>query len=153
MSTSARMSSTSAAPMTTFAQRRSSTPMSRRTRLVMPMLVAASARPTKNDASASAPSASPIATPAMIGRTMPMIGGEDRRPADAEQVVRAHLEADGEQEDDDADLGEHERRLAGRHESQGVRADEEPAEQLADDARAAPAGGGPPRRSSRRAGG
>ena len=72
MAISARMSSITAAPRTTRANVRSSTPSSPRTRLVIPMLVAHSARPTNAAVSISAPIATPSPMPAAIGRIIAM---------------------------------------------------------------------------------
>ena len=101
----------------------------------MPMLVAASARPTKNEVRLSYPSAAASANAGDDRQDHAEDGGDDRRPADREQVVRPHLEADREQQDHDADLGEHERGLTGRDEPERIGSDEEAAEELADDAR------------------
>ena len=60
---------------------------------------------------------------------------QDRRLADLEQVVGPDLEANREQQDDDAQLGEQQRSLAWLDEPQAEGTDDEPAEQLADDRR------------------
>lgn len=58
--------------------------------------------------------------------------GEHGRPADGEQVVQAYLQADREEQDDDADLGQHEGRLAGDGQGEHAGAHDEAAQQLAD---------------------
>ncbi len=72
MRMSARTSSMTAAPRTTLAKGRLRTPISDRTRLVIPMLVAASARPTKAAVAGSSPTTRPMASPAIIGRIIAM---------------------------------------------------------------------------------
>ena len=59
--------------------------------------------------------------------------GQDGRTPDRQQVVESDPEADREEQDDDADLGQHERRFAGCHEGQRPRADDEAAGQFPDD--------------------
>ena len=64
-------------------------------------------------------------------------GRDDGGPADLEQLVGLDLQADREEQDDDADLREDRRGLARRDEAERIRADHEPAGQLADHARLA----------------
>ena len=129
----ARMSSITAAPRTTRENVRSSTPSSPRTRLVIPMLVAHRARPTNAAVSISAPIAKPEPDPGRDRQDHRDDRGQDRRPADRQQVVEAHLQPDREQQDDHAELGEDRGRLAGVDEPERIGTDDEATEQLADD--------------------
>ena len=83
------------------------TPISASTRLVIPMLVAASARPTNAAVARRLPgdhARSP--TPASDRQDHRDDGGQDGRTAHREQVVHPDLETDREQQDHDADLGQ-----------------------------------------------
>ena len=139
-----------AAPRMTRENVRSRTPSSPSTRLVIPMLVAASASPTKAAVPPVAPVASNHAAGREEGQNHCRSGPHDGRPSDREEVVDPDLEADLEEEDDDAEFGEDDGRLARGDEPERVRPDQEPTRKLPDHRRAARAAGRPLRRSSRR---
>ena len=106
-STSPMTSSATAAPSTVRASTRVSAPRSLNTRAVIPTLVAASAAPMKSDVLPDSPYAERDAE-AHRDRAARRrcVATAQRRLPDGPQVAEAQLEADVEQQQDHAELGE-----------------------------------------------
>ena len=109
--------------------------MSRRTLLVMPMLVAASASPTNSAAIGSLPSMDASPKPARIGRIIAMtavrIAGFPTANRSSVRTSRPTVNS----RTTTPISAKTARRLTGCHEAERVRPDDEPAEQLPDDSR------------------
>ena len=129
------MSSTTAAPRIVRPGRVRTAPSSASTAEVMPTLVATSAAAKNAEVAVSSPRTAPSAKPATPGEDDAEHGDEQRGAADGPQVRQPRLEADPEEQEDDAELGEHVEHLAEVDEPEHRRPDEDAREDLADDRR------------------
>ena len=131
------MSSATAAPSTVLASTVASARRSPNTRAVMPTLVAVNAAPTN---SASLPSMPTRETDARARHKGHDHAGErdgERSAAHAAELVEIHLEADFEQQQDDAELRQGLQCLAAVNPAEHGRTDDHAGDDLADDRREA----------------
>ncbi len=98
----------------------------------MPMLVAARARPTNAAVVGGSPDGEGVGGAGRDREDDAQDGRDHGRATDLEELVGLDLQADGEEQDHDADLGEDGRRLAGEDEAERVGPHEQAPGQLAD---------------------